>query len=296
MGQSDLDSAALFVAIAEHGSFRGAARALGLPKSTVSRRVAELEARLGARLLQRTTRRVGLTDAGDAYVRQARVAVAALQEAERAVTELQSEPRGTLRVSMPVELGSDSGSRLVARYLARHPEVRVIADVSNRRVDLVREGFDAAVRAGPLDDSTLVAARFALTPIRVFGSPAYLRKRGVPRTPDELAGHDCVLFGQATEGTWTFAGARQPKQVRVRGRVAANSLRMCRDLAAAGVGLVQLPGMMEAGEHGLRAVLDEFMLPPRPVHLVYPSAQHLSPKVRAFVDMMRELKFSASGG
>jgi DNA-binding transcriptional LysR family regulator len=289
MGQSDLDSAALFVSVAEQGSFRGAARALGLPKSTVSRRVADLEARLGARLLQRTTRRVGLTDAGEAYYRQARIAVAALQEAERAVSDLSSEPRGTLRVSMPIDMGISSGSVLLARYLTQYPEVRVVADISNRRVDLVREGFDAAVRAGELDDSSLVAARVGLTTVHVYGSAAYLRKRGVPQTPEELVDHDCILFGQATEAVWTFAGARQPKQVRVRGRVAANNLRVVRDLAAAGLGLAQLPGVMAFERPRLRAVLDEFRMPPRPMQVVYPSARHLSPKVHAFVALMREI-------
>jgi DNA-binding transcriptional LysR family regulator len=296
VGQSDLDSAALFVQVVEHNGFRGAARALGLPKSTLSRRVADLEARLGARLLQRTTRKVGLTDAGEAYYRQARVAVAALQEAERAVSELQAEPRGTLRVSMPTDFGTGLAAMIVGEYLARHAEVRVIADISNRRVDLVREGFDAAVRAGHLDDSSLVAVRCAMTPVRVFASPAYLRRRGVPATPEDLAAHDCIVFGAATDATWMFAGARRPKAVRVRGRVAANQLRTVQELAEAGYGLAQLPGMMVSRGARLRAVLDEHRLPPRPLHVVYPSARHLSPKVRAFVDLMREWTFQAPGG
>jgi DNA-binding transcriptional LysR family regulator len=285
----DADAAALFVEVVEQGSFRAAARRLALPKSTVSRRVAALEERLGARLLMRTTRRVALTDVGAAYFERARVAVAALADAERSVSQLQATPRGTLRVTMPINFGYELGWSLLAAYLERYPEVSVVVDLSDRHVDLVAEGFDVAMRAGPLSDSSLVAQRLASTAPVIVASPGYLEARGQPATPAELAGHDCIC--REPNELWSFGGARKQRQVRVRGRVVVNSAEVRHSAALAGHGLARLPlplcaDALAAGQ--LRTVLTRFPLPAVPVHVVYPGpGSMLSPKVRAFVELLR---------
>jgi DNA-binding transcriptional LysR family regulator len=286
----DIDAAALLVEVVEQGSFRAAARRLELPKSTVSRRIAALEERLGARLLQRTTRRVALTDVGAAYFERARVAVAALAEAERSVSQLQATPRGTLKVTMPINFGFELGWTLIAAYLERCPEVSVVLDLSDRHVDLVAEGFDVAVRAGPLVDSSLIAQRLASTAFGLFASPGYLARRGRPATPAALTEHDCICRERSE--LWSFAGARKAGQkVRVHGRVAANSAEVRRDAAVAGYGIARLPrplvdGALRAGR--LEALLERYRLPAAPMHVVYPGGgRQLSPKVRAFVELLR---------
>lgn len=291
MGQlPDLDAAALFVKVIDAGSFRGAARALGVPKSTVSRRIAALEERLGARLLQRTTRRLGLTDAGVAYHRQAAQAISVLDDAERAVSALQEAPRGPLRVTAPVLFGVLFLPDLVAEFLDRYPEVQLSLDLTDRNVDLVEEGYDVAIRAGALADSSFVAHKLGGTPFQLFASPAYLRARGTPTRVEDLAEHDCLVLGTQTQAVWPFRGARRAHQVAVRGRLAANNFLLLRDAAIAGLGICRIPGFLaiEAVRRGrLVTVLDGEQQDPTPMSVLYPSARHVSPKVRAFVGFLR---------
>ena len=299
MGQSpklalprgDLDAAAVFVSVVEAGSFRGAARALGIPKSTVSRRVAELETRLGARLLQRTTRRVGLTQEGDVYHRHARVAVASLLDAERAVTDLGADPRGLLKVTAPANFGALPFSALVADFMRAHPHVRVVVDLTDRQVDLVEDGYDIAIRAGVLADSSLIAHRISSSPSVVIASPEYLRTRGTPRVPKDLAKHDALIFGLSSPSTWTFEAGRRRLSVEVRGPLAANNFFLLRDAAIAGLGVARVPSFFATegiGQGKLVLLLGRFTPPPAALHVLYPSARQLSPKVRAFVVWMRE--------
>jgi len=291
MGQlPDLDAAALFVKVIDAGSFRGAARALGVPKSTLSRRIAALEERLGARLLQRTTRHLGLTDAGVAYHRQAAQAISVLDDAERAVSALQEAPRGPLRVTAPMLFGLLFLPELVAEFLARYPEVQLSLDLSDRQVDLVEEGYDLAIRAGALPDSSWIAHKLGASPFQLFASPAYLRARGTPARLEELADHDCLVLGTQTQAVWTFRVARRARQVSVRGRLAANSFLVLRDAAIAGLGVCRIPGFLaiDAVKRGrLVPLLGDEAEDPAPLHVVYPSARHVSPKVRAFGDFVR---------
>ncbi len=293
-GQSRVDANAIlaFVRVVEAGSFRGAALELGLPKSSVSRKVAELEERLGARLLERTTRRVRLTDVGAAYFRQVAPAVGSLRQAEQMVAELQSEPRGLLRISVPVVFGQLFFGELLGEFLRRYPGVQMAVDLSDRQVDLLKEGYDLVVRAGPLPDSTLRVRRLGASRVSLFASPSYLAARGVPTRPQELAEHDCLVMGQTGNPvTWTFAGPRKPLHVEVRVRAAVNSFFVLRDLAVAGLGIVRLPAFLAeraVREGSLRSVLDGFQTPVAPLQLVYPSGRNLAPKLRALLDFLGE--------
>lgn len=283
----------VFVRVVEAGSFTAAGRRLGIPKSTVSARVAQLEEHLGVRLLQRTTRRVALTDAGrDFYARCARI-VGDVEEAERSVTEQQLTPRGTLRVTAPVELGSTYLGAIAAAYCARYPEVKLDVVTTDRMVDLVDEGFDLGIRLGQLPPSALIARKLAAITSQLYASPAYLEARGRPATPEELAGHACIVFSSPRQAdVWRLQhddGARA--EVRVSGPLAINSLRAVYDAAVAGLGIAMLPlfaATTQLDTSSLCRVLPDWRGPEAGMHVVYPSGRHLSVKTRSFVDFLTE--------
>jgi DNA-binding transcriptional LysR family regulator len=243
MNQRDLNAVTAFVKVVEHQSFRAAARALEIPKSTISAKVAALEAELGARLLERTTRSLRLTEAGRAYHQRVAPALEALADAAQVVEELNEGPSGRLRVTTTVEGGQILLGPLVAEYLRRHPAVEVQIHLADRQVDLIEEGFDLALRAGPLPDSTLIARKLSLPGrFRVYASPEYLKVHGEPRRPADLAKHAClVMSAQSHPTTWAFQVKKRRVSVEVRARCEANSFLVLRDLAAAGLGIARLP-------------------------------------------------------
>jgi DNA-binding transcriptional LysR family regulator len=219
MSTIDLNQVATFVKVVESGSFTAAAAALGLPKSSVSRGVGRLEDSLGVRLLQRTTRKLHLTEAGRGYFQQARVALGGLHEANAVVADLGQEPHGTVRITTPADSGDGLFANLIAGFVALHPRIRVEVSLTGRRVDLVAEGFDLAVRAGPLDDSSLVARRVAATDLRLYAAPSYLERRGRPRRLADLAAHDCLAL-RTSQGLfpWRLTGPRGWRASRCRVR------------------------------------------------------------------------------
>ena len=225
----------LFARVVEAGSFTAAARDAGLPKSSVSRAIAALERDLAVRLIHRTTRRLQPTEAGRAYYESVSRALAGIDEATAAVSELQDTPRGTVRLTAPTDLGDRLLPPILVSFAARYPEVRVDVVLTQRFVDLVHEGVDIALRVGRLGDSRLVAR--PLGPVRagVFASPRYLERRGVPRTVAVLAEHECVLF-QSSSGraVWRLVGPRGAETVEVRGAISADDHHMVREAAAAG--------------------------------------------------------------
>ncbi len=294
----DLNALQIFSAVVDAQGFRGAARMLGLPKSTVSRKLADLESQLGLRLLQRTTRKVALTDAGDAFYRQCAPALAALIEAQKCLVEAQAAPRGQLRITAPQAFAELFLGPVLEQYYRQYPEVRVTLDLSDRYVDLISEGFDLALRAGELPDSSLVARAVggpeaqASGRFRCYASPTYLAAHGTPRTPRELASHDCIVYANSERGAkWNFIVRRRRLAVPVRARIACNSFFILLDAAIAGQGITRVPSFFaaEAESKGkLVAVLDDCAVPAAAMHAVYPSSRNVAPRVRAFLDLLTQ--------
>jgi DNA-binding transcriptional LysR family regulator len=286
----DLNELLVFAKVVQAGSFTVAARGLRMPKSTVSRKVSELEERVGAQLLQRTTRKLRLTDVGQAYYEHCARIVAEAEQAELAVTRMQAAPHGLLRVTAPLTF-SFLGP-IVSGFLKRYPEVQLELVCTDRSVDLVQEGFDLAVRAGRLADSSLIARKLGNVERVVVAAPSYLQERGAPKSPKDLERHDCLVFGAGMEGSvWTLHSGNKPVQVSVRARMVVNEPDMLRAVALAGAGIALLPTLPSAtdlAEGRLRRILPDWSSPGAPVHAVYPSTRHHSPKVMAFVDFLRE--------
>ena len=286
----DLNEMLVFARVAQTGSFTAAAAGLGMPKSTVSRKVSELEERLKARLLQRTTRRLSLTDAGRTYYDYCARIVGEIEDAERAVSRLSEAPRGLLRVTAPINV-SFLGP-IVSEYLKRYPEVRLELFCTTRTVDLVEERFDLGIRAGTLADSTLVARSLGHAKWFLAATPAYLKKRGRPRAPDDLKEHDALLFGTGIDGASVrLERAGTAASVAVPARLMVSDMDVLHAVALAGQGIAVLPAfhcVEDLRARRLERVLPDWSIPSTPVHVVYPSTRHLSPKVKSFVDHLQE--------
>lgn len=286
----DLNEILVFTRVVQSGSFTAAARALDMPKSTVSRKVSDLEDRVGARLLQRTTRKLRLTDAGRIYYDHGVRVAAELEAADLAVSQMQSTPRGRLRVSAPVSV--TMLGPVVAEYLRRYPEVEVELICTDRRVDLVEEGYDLAIRAGQLADSTLVARALGAIRRVLVAAPAYAKKNGMPKTPRDLEDHPAIVFAAGpSPNLWTLFDQDDEVEVRVTPRLAVNDLELMLDAARAEIGIGWIPDHacaedLRAGR--LRRVLPDWCSAEVPLSAVYPTARHLSPKVATFIDTVRE--------
>jgi len=287
----NLNEMLVFTKVVQAGSFRAAARELDMPKSTVSRRVSELEDRLGARLLQRTTRKLSLTDVGSAYFRRCARIVAEVEEADLEVMQTQSQPRGLLRVSVP--LTARFLAPTVTEYLRRYPGTRIEMVCTDRVVDLIEDGFDAAIRVGRLTESTLVSRTIGRGATLVVASPSYLEGRPIPTAPADLKSHDCLVFGAGqARSRWTLQSGRRTVEVTVPARLAVNDFDVLMDAALGGLGIAMLPAQacsetIRAGR--LHHLLEGWQSPARPMQVVYPSTRQLSPKVRAFLDLLVEM-------
>jgi LysR family transcriptional regulator for bpeEF and oprC len=284
-----LQGVAEFVAVVEAGSFVKAAANLGMTKSGVGKAVSRLEERLGVRLLNRTTRSLSPTDDGRALYERGRRLLADLQEIEDGLSRSRGTPRGRLRVDLPTTLGHVVIVPTLARFLARYPELALEVRLNDRNVDLAEEGVDVAVRFGELPDSGLVAKRLGLVRFCTFASPEYLARRGEPRHPDELAGHDCLDFVYASGRAfrWRFASDGAEVAREVPARLACNSGEAVLLAAIAGAGVAQLLSYLPERAIGaglLAPVLEDFVGPGLPLAVVYPTGRHLSPRVKAFVD------------
>lgn len=288
-----LQGMAVFVRVAELSSFSAAARQLGLSTSAVSKHVAALEERLGARLLNRTSRRLALTEVGSAYRDRCARIVREVEAAELAATGDAVEPRGKLKVNAPVSFGFRHLAPLLPEFLARHPGIGLDLTLNDRFVDLLEEGYDVAVRIGRLDDSTLVARRLATARFACVASPAYLARAGTPATPDALADHNCLSYSYRRRfDEWSFARGGERRRLRVRGNLAANNGDVLRAAACAGLGIAHLPDFLLA-EDDLAAgrlvrVLPGWHAPEIPIHAVFPPQRHAFARLRVFVDFLVE--------
>lgn len=286
-GDSDMQ---VFDAVMRAGSFASAASPLGMTPSGVSRRIGRLEDRLGVRLLNRTTRKLSLTDAGERYLQRAKQIIADIEDAEREAIELQGAPRGRLRITAGKTYGFHRLANLVPDFLATYPEVQIELILLDRMVDLVGEGFDIAFRSGEAPDSSLMARRLPDVEIVTCAAPAYLEQHGTPTHPRELVHHNCLIhwIGDRRLDRWQFAGRTGPVAVDVTGSLVSSSLDILFAAALQGQGIVhaiRLPLERRLSDGRLQEILAEYDLEDaRPMRMLYPSARQLSPKVRAFID------------
>ena len=285
----DLNDVTVFVQVVQSGSFTRAAETLGYPTSTVSRRVARLERALGTLLLQRTTRKLSLTDAGQLYFDRSSQVLGELNQVELALAQAQTKPTGRVRVAAPLEL--EPCMELVTSFLDTYPEIRVDLDLMSRQVNLVEEGYDVALQSGELPQSSLSAHKLMDSPFLLVASPEYIARRGEPSDPAALREHDCIVVGHSSSGTtWSLTGAKGPLRVRVRGRFAVNHLQAANFAALAGLGIALLPTVVcgdDVRSGRLQAVLQDAVPPPVPVWVVHPGGRLLTPAVQAFVDFLK---------
>jgi DNA-binding transcriptional LysR family regulator len=283
----------MFVAVVEAGSISAAADRLEVAKSAVSRRLADLEARLGAELLHRTTRRLTLTDSGRAFYERAQRILADLEEAEQAVTQAHGAVRGRLKVALPLSFGLKHVAPLINAFMALHPAVEFDLDFNDRRIDLMQEGFDLAIRIAKLPDSSLIARKLAPVRSVLCASPDYLDRHGAPVRAADLAGHASLVYSNlANPGMWSYVGPDgQPGSVQVPIKLRANNGDFLCQAAIAGQGVILHPTFY-LNEH-IRAgtlvpLLTDHAWPEVNVYAVYPPTRHLSRRVRAFVDFLAE--------
>ena len=288
-----LTSMAVFVACVETGSLSAGARASGISAAMATKHVRALERTLGVRLLDLTTRSLGLTDAGGRYLARCRQILGEVEEAALDAAKDQAEPRGLLRIAAPASFGRLHLAPAIVEYMARHPDVAVEAEFADRFVDLVQEGFDVAVRIGRLPDSSFVIRRLAQCRLLACAAPAYLERRGVPACPAELRDHDCLCLGTVTTpGLWQFIGRNGVEiAVRVGGRLLGNSMELLCEAAQGGLGIVYGPDfmlepMVRAGR--LRTILPDYPGRVLDVVALFPSSRNLSAKVRVFVDLLAQ--------
>lgn len=290
----DLHDLRCFLRVVQEGGFSAAAKALGLPKATVSRRVAQLERQLGAQLLVRTTRSVRTTELGSEYARRAAQALLALDEAQAAIAETEAGLRGRLRVTASVEYGVTALTPVIAEYCRRHPAMEVELDLTGRRADLVFEGWDLAVRVGPLPDSTLQARLIDSLHHALYASPVFLAAAGRLDYVHELERLPALSFtGVSAEPYWTLTDGAQTLRLAIRPRLAVNSHWSLRAAAEAGLGVALMSTAIaaEAEARGaLTRLFPSWRSPEIPVHAVYPSQRHLAPKLRTFVDLLIEMR------
>jgi DNA-binding transcriptional LysR family regulator len=283
----DLNDIVVFTKVAETKSFTGAADALGLPKSTVSRKLAQLEERLGVRLVQRTTRKLALTDIGEMYYERCARIVHDVTAAEQLVTDMQATPRGRLRISATVDFSTRWLGDIVASFLAVHPEINIELEASDQVVDLIDDGFDVAVRFGPMPESTLIARRLCTLQLVMAASPAYLAKTPV-KSIDELDGLEHILFTPTTATqAWTLHNGEATHEFGRPARFASNNYGAVRDVALAGGGICLLSEFMIADDLAagrLVRVLPEWHTRVTEVHAVYPARHNLPPRLTLFLD------------
>lgn len=279
----DFNEIAVFVRVVKTGGFSRAARELGMPNSTVSAKVSALEKRLGVTLLTRTTRKLALTEPGEAYYHRCVQGLTEIELAENALAECQAEPTGTLRITAPVELGAVVLPVLAEEFRRQYPKVGLEFLLGDRTVDLVSENVDLAIRAGDLKDSSLIAKKLGAVSFGLFASSDYLKRRGKPSHPRELRDHTCLQFTPLEGGAWELHGPKGKVRAAISTPLLANDLNFLKALAVAGSGIALLPTFLCQGEEGLKRVLPDWRSNTRPVHFVYPAQKFVPAKLTAFI-------------
>jgi len=275
-----------FVNVAETESFTQASKKMAISTAQVSRQISALEQRLDVKLFYRTTRKVSLTEEGRIFYQHCRSVLDGLDQAERAITNLQSKPHGKIKLTAPITFGEQQVMPLVNDFMKTYSNVEVFANLSNQKIDLVEEGYDLAIRLGKLTDSTMMAKKLGKRTNYLCASPAYLKEFGMPHSLSELSRHSCLL---GTLDYWHFRDSGKVRNIRVSGRLRYNSGNSLVDAALKGLGVVQLPDYyvqhhLQKGD--LVTLLDNYREPDEGVWAVYPHNRHLSPKIRLLVDYL----------
>lgn len=289
--EMDLNEVAVFIKVVQTGSFTQAAKSLGMPNSTVSSKVSSLEKRLGLTLIQRTTRRLNVTPAGQAYFKRCIQGLEEIRAAEAEIAAAQGEPQGLLRITAPTEFGGTVLPELVSAYVNKYPKVRVEVLLTERRVDLLSESVDLAIRAGELKDSTLVAKKIGSVYFAPFASPKYLKAKGTPAHPRDLRQHYCVQFTPLGIEEWRLTSSKGTLNIPIPGRMIVNNMTMVKMLTVMGEGIGFLPTFFcypEVQSHKLVRVLPEWRSELSSLHFVYPAQRFVTPKLKAFIDMSFE--------
>lgn len=284
----DLNEIAIYIKVVESGSFTKAALQLGMPKSTVSLKISELENRLGISLIKRTTRKLFVTEEGRFFYEQARPGLDKIRMAQDEIMKGLSEPQGMLRITAPVELGNVILPKVIEKYRQRYPKVTFELHFSDRRVDLVGEGFDLAIRAGHLKDSSLMAKKVGEAYFAPFATQGYLNKKGTPVQPKDLLKHDCLQFKSAGWESWKLVSGKQIIDVPIESKIEVNDLNALKSLAVKGMGVAMLPTFMcglEVKGGQLVRLMDKWKTNMVPIHFVYPGSKNTSPKVSSFIEL-----------
>jgi DNA-binding transcriptional LysR family regulator len=287
-----LTSIKAFTRVVQHGSFAAAARELRLSRSVVSKYVIELEQELGSQLLVRTTRSASPTENGQAYYERCTAILADLEDADRAVARLQSEPRGLLRVNAPMSFGTLHLGRAVVDFMERYPELQIQLVLSDQQIDPVQEGFDVTLRIADLPSSSLIARKIAPAARVLCAAPSYLERRGIPTHPTALRDHDCLTYGYlATGAQWKLTGPDGDHWIHVPWTLCSNNGEVLRDAVVKGRGITLLPTFIvgaDLQQGSLRTILADYSAPEIAVYAIYPQTRHLSVKVRMFIDFLIE--------
>lgn len=279
------------VAVVERGSFTAAADRLDTDKAHVSRIISRLEKRLGTRLLQRSTRRLSVTEVGREVYERASGILAALAETEASVDRSKSAPTGTLKITAGTEFGMLAVNGWIADYLKTFPDMRVEAEFTNRVTDIIHEGFDVAIRVGTLENSELTARRLGEVQYGLFASSAYIENRSAPETPNDLSAHDLIMFADAKAPFWSLVKDRDVAKIAAPPRYRVNNNLAAMQMAIEGLGITLVPQLMAEPNvacGALQTVLEDWGRIPVPVHAVFASSRYMTPKVRAFVDLAAE--------
>lgn len=295
----DLNEVMIFIKVVQAGSFSQAAKQLGMPNSTVSSKVSSLEKRLGTTLITRTTRRLNITPAGQAYFKKCLHGLEEIKSGEDEIAATHGEPQGLLRITAPVELGSSVLPPIIETYVKKYPKVQVEILLTDRRVELLSESVDLAIRAGELKDSTLIGKKLGVGNFWLYASAKYLKTKGEPAHPRELKDHQCLHFTPLGTESWKLVGPKGSLNVPVPGNLTINDLTMLKNLLLTGMGIALLPSFYcksELASGKLVRVLETWQTAPSPIHFVYPAQKFVSPKLSAFIALATEpMKAALSG-
>ena len=287
----DLNEIAVFIQVVQSLSFSAAAKKLGMPNSTVSHKVSSLEQRLGVTLIQRTTRKLNITPAGQMYYKKCMLGMETFAAAEQELASIQEEPNGLLRITAPVELGKSVLPGIVSKYVSKYPKVRVEIILGGRRMDLLSESVDLAIRVGVLQDSTLIAKKIGSPHFAPFASPKYLKNRDLPLHPRDLRHHDSIIFTPAGLEEVKLVGPKGSFNAALTSKIIVNDLDAVKDLVLMGEGIGFMQSFFcgpEIKSGKLVRLLPEWRSEQTPVHFVYPAQRFVSPKLKAFMEMALE--------